>query len=160
MPRKGEAVESLPLGELRLGISSDNTYYPMDVVTKNDTWIVDAAINADYTSAAIDCTGKNRLFLSLTISPTSDPIANVYIQGSNLGSLYSNLSFQVGTVNTSDPTAITHTGADLTKIVVNDPASAATIDLVIVNPLPKIRIFWDRTSGGSATGLDAGYLLD
>lgn len=149
-----------PLGTLTLGIGPDGTFQPTQSVTDAPTWIVDAAINADYTSAVIDCRGKKRLALSLVIAPTTDPIANLFILGSTGGTVYTAIPLALGTVYTNDPAKITHTEDDLTKIVINDPASAATIELMILNPLPRMKFFYDRTSGGAATGLDASYVLD
>jgi hypothetical protein len=158
--RVGDTVESKPLGSLQLGYGPDGTYQPIHAVTDAPTWVVDAAINADYTSAAIDCRGKSRLSLGIVISPTSDPIAILYILGSTGGTVYTPIALELGSVYTNDPAKITHTDDDLTKIVINDPASAATVELTILNPRPWMKIFYDRTSGGSATGLDASYVLD
>jgi hypothetical protein len=127
---------------------------------KND-WIAAGAINADLTSGVIDCRGRQRLCLGLIFSPTGDPIGKLYVQGSTGGVLFTALPLALGTVYTNDPANIIHaTGDDLTLIDIDDPAAAATLELVILNPLPYMRVFYDRTSGGDAAGLSGYYVLD
>ena len=123
------------------------------------TWIVDGDINADYTSAAIDCRGYNLLELSWLVQEDSDPVANLYVQMSVDNSVWGNTPMRENTLITSDAATITHTSADLTKIVINDPAAAATIAMAFLYPLSYVRFFYDRTSGGIADGIDAGYNL-
>lgn len=123
-------------------------------------WIANAAINADYTSSALDCRGRNRLAFHFVIASTSDPIGNLYIQGSIDGSNFASVKIEDGKMYTSDSVAITHTSADLTKIVVNDPAAAASVLVEFEAPFPYMRFFYDRTSGGSATGLDVAYSME
>jgi hypothetical protein len=125
----------------------------------DDAWVASGAINADYTSSAIDCRGRDRVDFQLVISHTSDPIADLYFQGSVDGTNYVNCNIEENKMFTSDTTAITHTTAARAKVVINDPAAAASILVSFKNPKPFMRFFYDRTSGGSATGLSASYQL-
>ena len=120
-------------------------------------WIVGGAISADYTSAGIKCIGYNKLTITLVIQPTTDPIANLYFQASGNGSTYGNVLL-TGQLITD--TAATITLVSNTNILVNDPAAAATLSMAFINLPPYMRFFYNRTSGGAATGLAASYVLE
>jgi len=158
--RVGNPVDVGSLGELALAVGPAGLYVPLHEITDEDEWIVDADISADFTSGVIDCRGKSRLHLGFVFSPTTDPVGDLYVQGSVGNVLFANLPLDEGKVFTSDPVAITHTSADLTKIVVNDPAALAIVEFTIINPMPYMRAFFDHGSGGSATGLDGYFVLD
>jgi hypothetical protein len=121
-------------------------------------WITGAAINADYTSAAIDCRGRSKLTITLVGSPTSDPIADVYIQCSGDGTNWGNKVLVAAEFTTTDASAITI--STTVKFVVNDPAAAWALTYWTTSLPPWMRFFYDRTSGGSATGLAASYVLE
>ena len=120
-------------------------------------WIVGGAISADYTSAGIDCRGFNKLAITLVVQATTDPIGLVYYQASGDGTTYGNIPL-TGSLITNDATAITLVST--THVLVNDNAAAATITMVFTGLTPWMRFFYDRTSGGAATGLAASYVLE
>lgn len=120
-------------------------------------WISGAAISADYTSAGIDCRGRNKLTITLVVQPTTDPIGLLYYQASGDGTTYGNIPL-TGALITNDAAQITLVST--THVLVNDPAAAATITMVFTGLTPWMRFFYDWTSGGAATGLAASYVLE
>ena len=120
-------------------------------------WIVGGDLTADYTSAGIDCRGRNKLTITLVVQLTTDPIGLVYYQASGNGSTYGNVLL-TGQLITSDAAQITLVSN--THVLVNDPAAAATFSMSFINLPPWFRFFYDRTSGGAATGLAASYVLE
>jgi len=126
--------------------------------TSNLTWVVDASLAADYTTPTndvIDCIGYNKLTIECTLSPTSDPTGVLYLQGSGSGSLWGTIELEKLITSDSATIAIASGAVDIA-----DPAASAMVLLVVYNPPPKVRIFYDVTSGGSTTGLDAAYWLE
>ena len=113
------------------------------------TWIVTGAINADFTSSAIASDGLKALWMVLEFSATTDPIGELYFQGSIDDSQYFDLTLDAAKVY---GVLFTHTGGE-TNVTINDPASEAVVAVCIENPPPYIKVFYDRTSGGTATGL-------
>ena len=113
------------------------------------TWIVTGAINADFTSSAIASDGLKALWMVLEFSATTDPIGELYFQGSIDDSQYFDLTLDAAKVY---GVLFTHTGGE-TNVTINDPASEAVVAVCIENPPPYVKVFYDRTSGGTATGL-------
>lgn len=131
--------------------------YVTDSEAGGAAWITGGAISADYTSAGIDCRGRDKLTITLVVQPTTDPIGLLYFQASGNGTTYGNVPL-TGSLITNDAAQITLVST--THVFVNDPAAAATITMVFTGLTPWMRFFYDWTSGGAATGLAASYVLE
>lgn len=125
---------------------------------RDATWIVDGAINADYNSPLINCIGWERLQIFLSIASTSDPVGVLYVRSGGSSTAAQCGLAPIDEISQTDTTAITHT-AGARNIVVNDPAATAYITIERANLMDYAGLFYDATSGGSATGLNAGYTL-
>lgn len=117
------------------------------------TFVVDASLVADYTSAAIDCTEAKTLCLQWQWLGTSTPNGVYYVEASGDNVTWYTMFFDANKVY---GTTFTHPAAGGTTITVNS-ASAGTAMVIVENPPPYVRLFWDRTSGGAAAALDVQY---
>ena len=118
-------------------------------VQSDATWIDTEDISADFTSSAIASDGLKALWMVLEFSATTDPIGELYFQGSIDDSQYFDLTLDAAKVY---GVLFAHTGGE-TNVTINDPATEAVVAVCIENPPPFIKAFYDRTSGGTATGL-------
>lgn len=156
-----DAVAANDIGQVAMSL--DRRLHTQDVrlTTADTTYVANGAINADLTTAEIDCTEFAVIWFDFEISSTSDPIGSLYIQGAIAsGATFLGLPIDEAKMITDDTTAITHAFASTTAsiITVNDPAATANILVGIKDPPPYMKVFYDWTSGGSTTGIDIGYV--
>lgn len=149
-------------GILMLGIGPDGTYQPMGVVqpgSEPTAYITGGDMSGAITGSTIDCLGRKRITFLGTIESTDDPEGQIYIQGSPDGSTWFDLPLELGKV-LSDHASVTHTGADLTMIDVDDPDADAHFAVSIVRPYPYMRVRYAADAGGNSAGLDVVYVFD
>jgi hypothetical protein len=125
---------------------------------RDATWIASANITADYTSALINCIGWEELEISVSIASTTDPIGALYVMGGFSSTAAAAGKMPLDKVGLSDTTGTSHVAGDA-NITVNDPAATAYINVKLVDLMSYVGLFYDRTSGGAATGLNVGYVL-
>ncbi len=92
--------------------------------------------------------------MQIKVLAAGDPVGDIYVMRSRetTAATFAKVAIDANKMDTSDTTAITHTSADYRKIVVNDPAADAYIQLTFTDLPNYLKVFWDRTSGGAATG--------
>lgn len=129
-------------------------------VDSQPTWLSAQSLAATFSSATIDCRGYHQLEFTITIDSTDDPVGDLYLEGAavDVAARMLPVQLELGKVLSSNA-AVTHTGADLTKIVINDPAATATVSFKVELPFAFMRLRYVRGSGGSATGMTAAYVL-
>lgn len=124
-----------------------------NMAVHNNAWIASGALNADSYHYVTGGLHYKTAILSWQWAGTSTPNGVFYVEGNNQTGAstetWTKLFFETNKVY---GTTFTHSG---TSITVNS-ASAGTCLVVIENAPPYLRLFWDSTSGGAATGLTAG----
>lgn len=121
-----------------------------------------AVTTADLTTAAIDCRGYDRIEMTIKVKAAGDPVGALYVLRAldDVAAQYAAVAIDANKMDTTDATAITHTSADYRKIVVNDPAADAYIQLIFTDLPSFLKVFWDWTSGGAASaGITVSYKL-
>lgn len=121
----------------------------MDFVD-NPTFLVGQPMDADTNYASVNCREFSTVWLEFIISPTDDPVGDLFIEWSMDGVTFYAFVFDIGKFSTFGPGL---TVDELTgKISVADPVTEARFSLGIEKPPPFLRGRWDFTAG-SATGM-------
>ncbi|MEE8361764.1 MAG: hypothetical protein V3R71_06380 [Gemmatimonadales bacterium] len=113
-------------------------------------WLDGLSMAADTDYPSQDCREFGTVWLEFIISPTDDPVGDLFIEWSMDGVTFYAFIFDIGKFSTFGPGL---TVDELTgKISVADPVTEARFSLGIEKPPPFLRGRWDFTAG-SATGM-------
>lgn len=126
-------------------------------------YVSQAALNIDYNSPIINAhEGDAReISIQVHIHDTNSPVGSLFVLGSNDRSQFDKIFIDANKVNgTIDGAEASHSGAF--AIAITSSVGDSEFNVSFVDGVPFfLRLFWDRTSGGSASGgdIDIGYSL-
>ena len=119
-------------------------------------WIEDGDLNADFTSNAHNVEFYSEVVMQFSITGTSTPVGDLYIQGSNNNVDFDNIYIDAnrvhGTINAVDAA---HAGG-FAIAVTTTGTSNSSFTVALTAGIPRyVRCFWDSTSGGAVDTFDA-----
>lgn len=115
---------------------------------------------SDQTSSAVDVRGYANVCVWITMANTSTPVGAFSILGSNDNTNFNTVHLAAdGVIGANFTGAYTSTTgyAGGYSVAVSSPSGTVVVQACITNTTPYFKVFWDNTSGGAVTTINAGY---